>query len=84
MISGMTAKPKIAVSLPRELVDSARAAVEAGRAASVSDYVAGALRQRAKLDDLDDLLAEMLAETGGPLTDRERAEIDREARWQEG
>jgi hypothetical protein len=43
--------------------------------------VAGALEQRVKLDELDALLAEMLAETGGPLTEAERAEIDREAGW---
>lgn len=82
MMGGMTAKAKIAVTLPSDLVDAARAAVQAGRAASVSAYVAGALRQRAKLDDLDDLLDEMLAEIGGPLTDSERQSIDREAGWQ--
>lgn len=81
MMIGMTAKAKIAVTLPSDLVEAARSAVQAGRAASVSAYVAGALEERAKLDDLDSLLAEMLAETGGPLTDAERAEIDRQAGW---
>lgn len=81
MIGSMTAKAKIAVTLPSDLVEAARAAVQAGRAPSVSAYVAGALEQRTKLDDLDALLTELLAETGGPLTDRERAEIDREAGW---
>ncbi|MDQ2760235.1 MAG: toxin-antitoxin system antitoxin subunit [Actinomycetota bacterium] len=77
----MTAKAKIAVTLPGDLVEAARAAVQAGRAPSVSAYVAGALEQRTKLDDLDALLTELLTETGGLLTDRERAEIDREAGW---
>jgi hypothetical protein len=77
----MTPKAKIAVTLPANLVESARSAVQAGRAASVSAYVAGALEQRVKLDELDVLLSEMLAETGGPLTEVERAEIDREAGW---
>lgn len=81
MIGSMTAKAKIAVTLPGDLVEAARAAVQAGRAPSVSAYVAGALEQRTKLDDLDALLTELLTETGGPLTDRERAEIDREAGW---
>ena len=81
MIVGMTAKAKIAVTLPGELVEAARAAVQAGRAPSVSAYVAGALEQRVKLEDLDALLVEMLVETGGPLTDLERAEIDREVGW---
>lgn len=80
-MDGMTAKAKIAVTLPTDLVESARSAVQAGRASSVSAYVAGALEQRVKLDELDALLAEMLAETGGPLTESERAEIDREAGW---
>ena len=81
MIDGMTAKAKIAVTLPADLVESARTAVQAGRASSVSAYVASALEHRVKLDDLDALLSEMLAETGGPLTEAERAEIDREAGW---
>lgn len=48
----------------------------------MSSYVAEALKQRTESDDLDHLLATMLAETGGPLTDEERAQIDREAGWQ--
>lgn len=81
MINGMTAKAKIAVTLPKELVEAARSAVQAGRAPSVSAYVARALDERAKLDDLDGLLAEMLTETGGAISDAERAKIDREAEW---
>ncbi|MGH9300748.1 MAG: toxin-antitoxin system antitoxin subunit [Acidimicrobiales bacterium] len=77
----MTPRAKIAVTLPRDLVEAARSAVQAGRAASVSAYVASALEERAKLDDLDALLDEMLTRTGGPVTDAERAEIDREAGW---
>ncbi len=80
MVAGMTSKAKIAVTLPTDLVAAARSAVKAGRAPSVSAYV-GALKERTKLDDLDALLDEMLAETGGPLTDAERAEIDRQAGW---
>lgn len=67
MIDGMTTA-KIAVSLPRELVETARRAVRTGRTASVSAYVADALRTKATLDDLGSLLTEMLAESGGPLT----------------
>ena len=74
MITGMTSK--IAVSLPDELVAQAKAAVAAGRAASVSAYVAAAMRQKAKLDDLQSLLTELLSETGGPLTDDERRSAD--------
>lgn len=77
MILGMTAKSKIAVSLPAELVEQAQRAVAEGRAPSVSAYVADALEEKGKLDALAALLEEMLAETGGPLTDSEAAEADR-------
>jgi len=75
MIHGMT--KKIAISLPDALLDHARGAVAAGRAESVSAYVAGAIAERAKQEDLAALLAEMLSETGGPLTDDERSRADR-------
>ncbi len=73
---GMTTT-KIAVSLPAELVDQARRAVAEGRASSVSAYVAHALEEQAKLDDLASLLTEMLEETGGPLTAKEQKAADR-------
>lgn len=75
MMNGMT-KAKVAVTLPPALLTRARRAVRAGRARSVSAYVTEALEEKAKLDDLADLLAEMLAETGGPLTARERRVAD--------
>lgn len=77
MIVSMTAKAKIAVSLPGELVERARQAVAEGRAPSVSAYVADALEQKTTLDDLAALLEEMLAASGGPLTAEEQAEADR-------
>jgi Arc/MetJ-type ribon-helix-helix transcriptional regulator len=76
MLRGMT-MAKIAVSLPPELVRRARHAVRTGEAESVSAYVAAALQEKAKLDDLSTLLDEMLAQTGGPLTDRERRAADK-------
>ncbi len=76
MIGGMTTA-KIAVSLPTELVEQAQRAVAEGRASSVSAYVARALEEQAKLDDLASLLKEMLTETGGPLTRAEQKAADR-------
>jgi Arc/MetJ-type ribon-helix-helix transcriptional regulator len=76
MMEGMT-RTKIAVSLPSELVEQAQRAVAEGRAPSVSAYVAKALEEQAKLDDLGSLLEEMLAESGGPLTAAERRAADR-------
>lgn len=74
----MTTTEKLAISLPKELASRARRAVRRGDAPSVSAYVSRALEQQAKLDDLNALLDEMLAETGGPLTDAERRAADRE------
>jgi Arc/MetJ-type ribon-helix-helix transcriptional regulator len=75
MIRSMTTS-KIAVSLPAALVARARKAVARGRADSVSAYVAAALAEKAKLDELGEMLDEMLAETGGPLTAAERHAAD--------
>jgi Arc/MetJ-type ribon-helix-helix transcriptional regulator len=72
---GMTMS-KIAVSLPDALVARARRAVSRGRASSVSSYVAAALEEKVKLDDLAQMLAEMLEESGGPLTAAERRAAD--------
>ncbi len=68
---------KIAVSIPAALVRKARRAVETGRAESVSAYVASAMAEKTKNEDLADLLQEMLAETGGPMSAAERREADR-------
>jgi Arc/MetJ-type ribon-helix-helix transcriptional regulator len=76
MMDGMTTS-KIAVSLPTQLVEQAQRAVAEGRAPSVSAYVARAVQEQAKLDNLASLLDEMLAETGGPLTAAERKAADR-------
>jgi Arc/MetJ-type ribon-helix-helix transcriptional regulator len=74
-MDGMTVS-KIAVSLPEEIVVRARRAVARGRAESMSAYVAAALAEKAKLDDLADLLQEMLAKSGGPMTASERRAAD--------
>ncbi len=73
----MTTSVKIAVSLPIDVAERARRAVSRGRAASVSAYVAAALEERTKLDELSTLLSEMLAESGGPLSAAERRAADR-------
>ena len=74
MIHSMTMK--IAVSLPNELVEHARREVREGRARSVSAYVADAIAERSERESLEDLLDEMLAASGGPMTDAERARAD--------
>lgn len=73
---GMTAK--IAVSLPDHLVAKAKDAVARGEAASVSAYVAAALeayvppKPEPELTPLQEVLAEIFAETGGEPTPEER------------
>lgn len=73
----MTSSVKIAVSLPAQVAERARRAVRKGRARSVSAYVASALEEKAKLDELATLLSEMLEESGGPLSASERRAADR-------
>ncbi len=73
---GMT-KAKIAITLPRPLLATARRAVKQGAAESVSAYVTSAMEEKAKLDDLRVMLDEMLAESGGPPTAQERREAER-------
>jgi Arc/MetJ-type ribon-helix-helix transcriptional regulator len=67
---------KIAVSLPDDLVAQARAAVDAGQAASVSAYVAEALRNFGRAETLADVVAEIYDEVGRP-TARDRSWVGR-------
>ena len=73
----MTSFEKLAVSLPARAAHSARRAVQRGQAASVSAYIAAAIEEKAKLDDLVALLDELLAASGGPLTAAEQRAADR-------
>lgn len=73
----MTTTEKIAISLPKRIAERTRSAVRRGHAPSVSAYVAAALEEKTKQDDLAALLAEMLAESGGALTPSERRAADR-------
>lgn len=62
---------KIAVSLPDDLVEAARQAVADGRAASVSAFVAEAMEEHGRYEQLSVLLSEMAAQAGAP-TDADR------------
>jgi hypothetical protein len=73
----MTRYAKLAISLPLRAAEHVRRAVKAGKADSVSSYIARAIEERAKSDD-GDLFEELLAETGGPLTEAEKRMVDRE------
>lgn len=47
-----------------------------GKARSLSAYVSAALVQKSMLDELGEMLEEMLARTGGPLTRAEERAAD--------
>lgn len=66
----MTAK--IAISLPDDVVLSARDAVARGEAPSMSAYVASALEDRRRYEDAAALLADMAAEAGPPSEEDRR------------
>ena len=76
MVIGMAAK-KVTVTLDETQLDRIRALVAAGAAASVSGFVQHAVG--VALDDVSGwgaVLAEALRETGGALSDSERAWAD--------
>ena len=79
MVNGMdAAKAKITITLRPEVLADIRERVAAGTARSVSAYVEHAIvGQLAAEADFNTLVAELLAETGGPLTDQERASARR-------
>jgi hypothetical protein len=81
MMIGMTAKAKIAVTVDPARVEAARRAVSEGRVGSVSAYVERAMERYEQVDPFLADLDETLMKTGGPLTDEERAAIDREMGW---
>ena len=70
MTVGMTSA-KVAISLPKEVLARARAAVRRGQAASLSAYVSKLIEDKSNEDDLRTMLDQMLAETGGPPTRQE-------------
>jgi Arc/MetJ-type ribon-helix-helix transcriptional regulator len=76
MVIGMATK-KVTITLDQEQLDRVRALVDAGTARSVSGFVQHAVA--VALDDVAGwgaLLAEALRETGGALSDDERAWAD--------
>ncbi|HET9256714.1 MAG TPA: hypothetical protein VFO16_16160 [Pseudonocardiaceae bacterium] len=65
-------RTRVTVTVDQEAVAAAEAAVAAGRAASVSAWVAEAMMARARREKLRDVLAEIRAELG-PATEEETA-----------
>lgn len=65
-------RARVTVSVDQAAVHAAEAAVAAGRAPSVSAWVAAAMNERAQRESLADILAEIRAEIG-PASDEETA-----------
>lgn len=65
-------RTRVTVTVDETSVQAAEAAVAAGRAPSVSAWVAAAMAERAQRDSLAAVLAEIRAELG-PATDEETA-----------
>lgn len=73
---------KIAVSLPDHLVEAARRAVDEGRAASVSAYVAQAIEAFEAGPSFRDLADEVFASSGGPPSSDELRRVRRALGWE--
>lgn len=65
-------RTRVTVTVDQETVRAAEEAVAAGRAPSVSAWVASAMAERARRESLADVLAEIRAELG-PATAEETA-----------
>ena len=63
--TGMTTS-KIAITLPEEQLERVHREVRAGRADSVSGYIAHVLEEHERRESLRDLLRDLIAEHGEP------------------
>jgi Arc/MetJ-type ribon-helix-helix transcriptional regulator len=62
-------REKIAISLPKEQLARVRREVRAGRAASVSGYIARALSELDERDSLQALLRDLIEQHGQPTAE---------------
>jgi hypothetical protein len=62
---GMT-KSKIAISLPKDQIARVRREVRAGRAGSVSGYIARVLAEQERRESLRELLRDLMEQHGEP------------------
>lgn len=68
------ATQKVTITIDQELLDHVRRLVKDGEASSLSAYIRDAIRKTIENEAAyRRMLDDMLAETGGPLTDEERA-----------
>jgi hypothetical protein len=67
---------KVTVSLDPAVAHRAKQDVAAGKAKSLSAWLNEAARARVEQEDLETVLAELLDETGGPVTQAELSEAE--------
>jgi hypothetical protein len=78
MITGMTPKAKIAISIRQDLLDEIQGSVERGTSPSVSAYIEKAIESRLRYKaEFLQMMDDALEETGGPATAEERAWAER-------
>ena len=78
MIRMTDSRARETIALDREILARVKAAVVEGRASSVSAYIEHAVAGQLDTESaFDTTIAEMLAASGGPPTDEERAEARR-------
>ena len=71
-------KAKATITLDREILARVKAAVDEGKASSVSAYIEHAVAGQLDTETgFDSIIAEMLVGSGGQPTDEERAEAQR-------
>ena len=71
-------KAKVTITLDREILAGVKAAVDEGKASSISAYIEHAVAGQLDAETgFDATIAEMLVGSGGPPIDEERAEAQR-------
>lgn len=69
----MRSRERLTVTVPHAVLAAAKADVAAGAAPSVSAWITEAATTKARREGLAEVLADLLAQSGGPLTDEERS-----------
>lgn len=69
----MRTRTRVTVTLPDAALEAARRDVERGAATSLSAWVAEAVETKARREQLEQVLDELLEAAGGPLTSEEVA-----------
>jgi len=69
----MRTTTRVTVTVPAAVLEAARSDVQRGDAASLSAWITDAAEAKARTESLDRVLDELLADTGGPLTEEEIA-----------